>query len=917
VSEREAAGMDKAALTAELAAIAGDASGAEAVLARLAAALFPAGGGRLEHMTWGAAADGGEPTPVALASQRDDGEARVRAAELRYRTLIEQIPAVTFMAVLGEGENEVYVSPHIQTLLGFSQQEWLEDPFLWYRQLHPDDRALWIAEFARGCRTGGPFRAECRFLARDGRIVWVRGEARLVKDERGRPLFLQGIAFDITESKRAEQILVARAVRSTEERYRDVVEGIGAIFWEADVNTLQFTFVSQQAERILGYPVERWLADPQFWIASVHPDDRGRVAAEWQTLADGGGGDHELEYRALTLTGDVVWLHNRVRVAHDEAGRPRHLLGFMLDITERRRTEDALARLLAREQEARAEAEILNAIGRRLAAELEPKALVQAVTDAATTLTGAAFGAFFYNATDEHGESSMLHALSGASPEASNDFPLPRNTPLFEPTFRGEGTLRLDDVRADPRHGQSASRDGTPLGHLPVRSYLAVPVIARAGGVLGGLFFGHPAVGRFTERHERIIEGLAAQAAIAMDNARLYQAADTARQAAEAANRAKDDFLATLSHELRTPLTAILGWARMLRTREFKASERLRAMEIIERNAASQAQLIEDLLDVSRIVTGKLQVTLRPIDAIGQIVQGVVDSFRPSAQAKDIALRAKIDTLAGPVAGDRDRLQQVVWNLVSNAVKFTPAGGRVDVSCEQLDGWIEIRVRDTGKGIAADFLPYVFDRFRQADTSTTRVYGGLGLGLSIVRYLAELHGGSVRAESPGEGRGATFRVRLPIAGTGASDAQTAPMRMGAQASNAEARAIEGLRVLLVEDDDDTRNMLTIILEGHGAVVQSAPSATAAVAALEHGRPNIVICDIGLPGTSGLELIRTIRSLPVERGGGVPALALTAYASVSDRERALAAGFQEHQPKPIDPAALAMTVAQLARPSHAT
>src|SRR5439155_1278008 len=214
-------------------------------------------------------------------------------------------------------------SPHIQTLLGFSQQEWLEDPFLWYRQLHPDDRALWIAEFARGCRAGGPFRAECGFLARDDRIVWVRGEARLVKDERGRPLFLQGIAFDITESKRAEQILVARAVRSTEERYRDVVEGIGAIFWEADVNTLQFTFVSQQAERILGYPVERWLADPQFWIASVHPDDRGRVAAEWQTLADGGGGDHELEYRALTLTGDVVWLHNRVRVAHDEAGRPR------------------------------------------------------------------------------------------------------------------------------------------------------------------------------------------------------------------------------------------------------------------------------------------------------------------------------------------------------------------------------------------------------------------------------------------------------------------------------------------------------------------------------------------------------------------------------------------------------------------
>src|SRR5204863_6291408 len=192
----------------------------------------PGGRGRFGDMPGGAAAAGGEPPRVALAARRDDGEARVGAAELRYRTLIEQIPAVTFMAVLGEGENEVYVSPHIQTLLGFSQQEWLEDPYHWYRQLHPDDRALWIAEFARGCRTGGPFRAECRFLARDGRIVWVRGEARLVKDERGRPLFLQGIAFDITESKRAEEILVAHAIRSTEERYRDVVETSGAIFWE-------------------------------------------------------------------------------------------------------------------------------------------------------------------------------------------------------------------------------------------------------------------------------------------------------------------------------------------------------------------------------------------------------------------------------------------------------------------------------------------------------------------------------------------------------------------------------------------------------------------------------------------------------------------------------------------------------------
>jgi signal transduction histidine kinase/ActR/RegA family two-component response regulator len=581
------------------------------------------------------------------------------------------------------------------------------------------------------------------------------------------------------------------------------------------------------------------------------------------------------------------------------------------DVTKRKRTEKALSELLAREQEARSQAQILNALGRRLAAELEPKTLMQAVIDAASTLTGAAFGAFFYKASDERGESSMLVSMSGGGPETFTRPPLPRETPLFDATFRGEGIVRLDDVRADPRYGE------TPDGTLTARSYLAVPVMARSGGVCGALFFGHPSAARFTERHERILEGLAAQAAIAMDNARLYQAAESARQAAEAANRAKDDFLATLSHELRTPLTAILGWARMLRTREFEASERLRAMEIIERNAASQAQLIEDLLDVSRIVTGKLQVTLRPIDTVGPIVQGVVDSFRPTAEARKIALRAVIDPLAGPVAGDRERLQQIVWNLVSNAVKFTPAGGRVDIACEQSDGAVEIRVCDTGKGIPPDFLPHVFDRFRQADTSTTRVYGGLGLGLSIVRYLAEVHDGSASAESAGEGRGATFRVRLPIAGSSIGARQSEPSRMSAPPAAPGTLGVERLRVLLVEDDEDTRTMLVIVLEEHGAVVLSAASASGAMQVLTDARPDIVICDIGLPGASGLDLIHMIRELPVERGGGVPALALTAYASVSDRERALAAGFQEHLPKPIDPAAFIATVVQVARPPRSS
>jgi PAS domain S-box-containing protein len=904
MAAREKREPDEAELTAQLGAMAAPAE-AENVLLELASALFPNGAAGLARVTW-------SDTPGADGAgffvddrQPERTEARLRAVEARYRTLVEQIPAVTFMAVLGEGSNEVYVSPHIEALLGFTQSEWLDDPFLWYRQLHPDDRALWIEEFARGCRTGGPFGAECRFLTRDGRVVWVRGEARLVKDDLGRPQFLQGVAFDITESKRAQEILVAQAVRTTEARYRDVVEGIGAIFWEADATTLDFTFVSEQAERLLGFPRDRWLADRQFWMTLVHPDDRHAVSAAWRDAIRGSAA-HEIEYRALTASGDLVWLHNRMHVVRDERGQPRHVLGFMVDVTERKRAEDERARLLAREREARAEAETLQYVGRQLAAQLDLEALVQAVTDAGTELCAAAFGAFFYNVVDGRGESYMLYALSGAPREAFSNFPLPRNTALFETTFRGKAVVRLDDVRADPRFGQNAPYHGMPPGHLPVRSYLAVPVVSRSGEVLGGLFFGHPEPGRFTERHERMLDGLAAQAAVAMDNARLYKAADAARQVAETANRAKDEFLATLSHELRTPLNAVLGWARILRA-DADPSVLSRALEVIERNATAQAQLIEDLLDVSRIIVGKFHLDIGPIERLGPIVEAVVDSFRPTLGVKRMHLELSIEPDAGPVSGDPRRLQQVVWNLVSNAVKFTPEGGRVSISCRRTDQSAEVRVSDSGKGISREFLPHLFDRFTQADSSSTRAHGGLGLGLSIVRHLVELHGGTVAAESAGEGQGATFTVRLPIAGL-PTDARP-PTWSAGRGSTADG-SIRGRRVLIVEDDDDTRALLVASLEAEGAAVEATASSRAALAVLARWTPDALVCDIGLPGEDGYDLIRKIRALRPEGAGIIPAVALTAYASVEDRGRALAAGYQAHVAKPADPATLIDAIARL-------
>jgi signal transduction histidine kinase len=402
--------------------------------------------------------------------------------------------------------------------------------------------------------------------------------------------------------------------------------------------------------------------------------------------------------------------------------------------------------------------------------------LVQAVTDAGTEISGARFGSFFFNVLDEQGASYMLYTLSGVPREAFEHFPMPRATDLFGPTFRGEGPILIADVKKDPRYGQNSPYYGMPEGHLPVTSYFAVPVIACTGEVYGGLFFGHPEANVFTERSVRIVEGLAGQVAIAMENARLYEATQRARDEAEQvaeekerlyreaqdASRLKDEFLATVSHELRTPLNAILGWSHMLRTRTFSTDEMTRALETIERNARAQAQLIEDLLDVSRIITGTVRLDVRPVEP-NAFIEAAIDSLRPAAEAKGVRVQKIMDTGAVSVSGDPVRLQQVVWNLLSNAVKFTAKGGRVQIRLERINSSVEIAISDNGAGITQEFLPYVFDRFRQADQRSTRQHGGLGLGLAITRHLVELHGGTVRVESPGEGQG--FYVHRAVAST--------------------------------------------------------------------------------------------------------------------------------------------------------
>lgn len=387
---------------------------------------------------------------------------------------------------------------------------------------------------------------------------------------------------------------------------------------------------------------------------------------------------------------------------------------------------------------------------------------------------------------------------------------------------------------------------------------------------------------------------------------RLLQCERTARQEAEIANQIKDEFLAVLSHELRTPLNPILGWSKMLRTRKFDQQTTNRALETIERNAKLQTQLIEDLLDVSRILQGKLNLNICPVNLV-MVVEAALETVRLAAQAKSIQIQTIFDASLGQVMGDPNRLQQVVWNLLSNAVKFTPTGGRVGIRLMEASNQIQIQVSDTGKGINPDFLPYVFDYFRQADGTTTRTFGGLGLGLAIVRKVVEMHGGKVQAESPGDGLGATFTVEVPLL---VRSEQVRREENESLDSQPESSLLSDTQILVVDDEPDIRDLVSFILQDYGVQVTAVSSAQEALQALSESIPDVLISDIGMPRTDGYMLIREVRSRSPQEGGRVPAIALTAYAGEMNQQQALAAGFQMHISKPVDPDVLVKAIVDL-------
>ena len=640
---------------------------------------------------------------------------------------------------------------------------------------------------------------------------------------------------------------IEEALRKSEAQYRLLFESNPQAMWVYDLATLRFLAVNDAAVRHYGYSRAEFL---DMTIKDIRPVEDVPLLEKY--LASGSPElDHAGEWRHKKKDGTVITVNvtaNRVNFGGREAE-------FVLvqDVTERKKAETAL-----RISEDRYRDLVDNSHELICTHDLEGRVL--SVNPWAARVLG-------------YPRESLIgiNIRDGLLPEYRQQFDEYLRTVITEGSARGVMKVR------------------TATGETRLWEYYNT---LRTEGV-----------------EKPIVRGMAHDAT---ERRQALKREKEARLEAEAANRVKDEFLSTLSHELRTPLTAIMGWADLLLHDEVDPGKRLQALETIFRNANSQCQLINDLLEVSRIITGKLRLEFVACE-LQSVIEAAVQSIRPTAEAKGVRLQVLLEPHVEPVFGDSERLQQVVWNLLSNGVKFTRKGGLVQVTLQRINSHVEIVVSDTGIGINSDFLPHVFDRFRQADGSTTRNYGGLGLGLAIVRHLVELHGGTAWAESAGRDQGAKFTVRLPAMTTSEhqpDEVLRQPAVAVAEARDRQVSSLEGLRILVVDDEIDARTLLSAMIERCGAQVVAVSSAREGLESVESWRPDVLIADIGMPVEDGYGLIKKVRALPKERGGHTPALALTAYARTEDRVRALSEGYQVHLAKPVDRFELAAVVASL-------
>jgi PAS domain S-box-containing protein len=687
-----------------------------------------------------------------------------------------------------------------------------------------------------------------------------------VRNAAGTIVGVSKIVRDITERKRA-----AAALDAQREWFRVTLASIGDAVIAAD-SSGHVSYMNQSAETLTGWTAAEAAGRPLAEVFHIVNEKSRQPVENPATL--------------VIRLGNIVGLANHtVLISRDGTERPiadsaapirdasGAIIGVVLvfrDVTEERRAEDAVA-----EQREWLET-TLESIGDAVIA---------------TDVRGQVV---FMNPVAEHLTGWRIDTAQGRPcTEVFNIINEQTRRKVDSPVTR---VLAEGVVVGLANHTILIAADGT---ERPIDDSGA-PIRNRDGRIVGVVLV-------FRDVSERRRAELDRQSAAA-ERERLLEAERIARTEAERASRVKDDFVAMVSHELRTPLNAILGWTQLMTRNRRDEAVLDRGLDIVARNTRVQAQLIADLLDISRIVSGKLRLEIQNVDLVA-VVRDAIETVQQEASAKHITIRQELDTAIGPVAGDPGRLQQVVWNLLSNAIKFTGIGGQIRVTLRRIDEALEIAVADTGVGIRPEVLPQVFDRFHQADRSITRRFGGLGLGLSIVKNLVEMHGGSVRADSPGENQGATFMITLPCSRIDAAEAP-APAKAGGADAALQAVSLGGIRMLVVEDEPDTREFLKRLLEGHGASVAVAASAPEALAMWARLRPELLISDIGLPGMDGYDLMQQIREQD-GGAGGTPAVALTAYARSEDRTRALLAGFQAHLAKPVEPTELLATIASFA------
>jgi PAS domain S-box-containing protein len=829
-------------------------------------------------------------------------------------------------------------------------------------RMHPDDSPLLAQSLSRAINEGVEHDLEYRIICDDGSIRYLACRGKAFFNEAGKATHMSGVVLDITDRKQAEaeriQLIQEQTARQEAEadrqraaflaqvsatlasslNYESTLASVANLVvpYFADCCSIDLLQQNQSISRVavahrdpekvkLGWELHQHYFTKLDEPRGVPKVLRTGIAEMVTEISDAllvegiPDAEHLRIVREIGLKSCIIFplmarerIFGAISFFTAESERRYSTADFLLaeDIAHRAAIAIDNARLYQEAQQAQKTAvQALERIARlqsitaALSESLTPTQVSEVIVEQSMAALGAS-SALVALLNENKTELEVVRAV-GYNQELVDTwrhFAIDSPLPLAEAVRTGQPIWAESKQNRIDRYPHLAET----YAQYDIDAWISIPLMVE-GSAVGGITLGFTQLQQLSGEDQAFILAVAQQCAQAIARAHLYEAERTARNTAESANRIKDEFLAVLSHELRTPLNPILGWTKLMRSRKLDQATSDRALETIERNAKLQTQLIEDLLDVSRILQGKLSLNFGPINLLS-VIEAAIETVRLSAQAKSIEIQTIIESGVGPVLGDANRLQQVIWNILSNAIKFTPTEGQVKIKLERVGSQVQIRITDTGKGIPPEFLPYVFDYFRQADGATTRKFGGLGLGLAIVRHLVELHGGTVQAESLREEQGATFTVRLPCL-------QDESKGIKDEINNSsllpdQSLPLSGLKILVVDDDADMREFLPFMLEQYGATVTAVASAIAALTALSQSQPNLIISDIGMPEMDGYMLMRQIRSLEPEQGGTIPAIALTAYAGEIDHQQAIAVGFQQHISKPVDPEELVKAIGSL-------